>query len=430
VLVAFASVVFSASGLAGAIAQSPPAEEFGNPPAGEIPILYNDQHVYSRPDKLKQGRTLSALVRGRTIFVPLRSMFEQMGGTVTYTAATRTVEISKPGIDVQVTVGKFAVTINNEQRALDVPPEVYHGIILVPVRVLSEALGAYVLWVHEKHLVVVRYLAAVPPTPTPAPTDTPSPEPTPVPTVMPSPTPSPTPVPGEKVESFVALDALFDPKVFNEFSPGNTGGTNLAGRVGLMFPVNNVGFLAEATVAIFRYPHTGAVGFDPSLPCGVSGQPNSGDPSCVSVLGPKSGSAYVSPFEASDIDIDGRVGARIASHVYLVGSYETRYQNVGYPRVTGFGGGLEKTANFSQVVDIYGSILYYPVLSGNYIDIFGHEQQLQYSDLKYQAGLALSPSNLPLFLDLGFLGNHLNVRRNAPSNTSESAFYAGLGIHL
>ncbi|MGA2394751.1 MAG: hypothetical protein ABSH03_15520, partial [Candidatus Lustribacter sp.] len=66
------------------VAQSmmmPPAD-FGNPPSGEVPILFNDHHVYSKPDKLTQNRVLAALVRGNEILVPLRSMFEQMGATV------------------------------------------------------------------------------------------------------------------------------------------------------------------------------------------------------------------------------------------------------------------------------------------------------------------------------------------------------------
>ena len=63
--------------------QMPPAD-FGAPPSGEVPILFNDRHVYSKPDTLKQNRVLAALVRGNTILIPLRSMFEQMGATVSY----------------------------------------------------------------------------------------------------------------------------------------------------------------------------------------------------------------------------------------------------------------------------------------------------------------------------------------------------------
>ena len=36
-----------------------------------IPILFNDHHVYSKPDVLKQGRVLAALVRGGTVLIPL-----------------------------------------------------------------------------------------------------------------------------------------------------------------------------------------------------------------------------------------------------------------------------------------------------------------------------------------------------------------------
>jgi len=42
----------------------PPAPaDFGSPPSGVIPILYNDQHVYSKPDVLKKGRVLAALAK-------------------------------------------------------------------------------------------------------------------------------------------------------------------------------------------------------------------------------------------------------------------------------------------------------------------------------------------------------------------------------
>ncbi|HEV2907707.1 MAG TPA: hypothetical protein VGX02_00445, partial [Candidatus Eremiobacteraceae bacterium] len=44
---------------------------FGSPPSGEIPILYNDHHVYANPSELKQNRTLAALVKNGVILVPL-----------------------------------------------------------------------------------------------------------------------------------------------------------------------------------------------------------------------------------------------------------------------------------------------------------------------------------------------------------------------
>ena len=65
----------------GSTMAAPPAN-FGSPPSGQIPILYNDHHVYTKPDVLKQSRVLAALVSGGTLMFTLRSMLDQMCATV------------------------------------------------------------------------------------------------------------------------------------------------------------------------------------------------------------------------------------------------------------------------------------------------------------------------------------------------------------
>ena len=441
--IAFGIVGFAASALAPAAAQMA-GPNFGAPPSGEVPILFNDQHVYTKPDKLKKGRVLAALVRGKTILVPLRSMFEQMGGaTVSYNASTKTVDVSKPGADVQVTVGKPEVVLNGETRPLDVAPEIYKGSVVVPVRVISEALGAYVQWVPDKRVVVVRYLAA--PISTPQPTAPPTAPPTALPTAPPTLAPTPTPTKAaEGPQFFVAGDALFDPKVYNEFDPGQEGGISGAARAGVTFSFANLAFMAEANYAYYRYPHRGSTAFDgnPSLAvnanngangapvCGAGGAAV-GNSGCVTTLGPVNGQAFVNSFDVRDTDIDGRVGLGIANpKIFLVGSYEDRFNNAGYPRLTGVGGGLEKLTNFNQPIDIYGSILYYPTIKGDYVDIFGNGQTLEYRYLKYQAGLNINLPRTPLFLDFGYMGNRGIAKQNAPSNFTENSLYGGLGLHF
>ena len=88
-----------------------------------------------------------------------------LGATVSYDPGTKTATVSKPGSEIKVTVGKPEVLINGESRPLDVPPMIYQGNVLVPVRVISEGMGAYVQWVPDQHVVVVRYLPATPPPP-------------------------------------------------------------------------------------------------------------------------------------------------------------------------------------------------------------------------------------------------------------------------
>ncbi|GAC1567788.1 MAG: hypothetical protein NVS2B3_07880 [Vulcanimicrobiaceae bacterium] len=428
--IAFGIVSFAVSALAPALAQAP-APDFGSPPSGEVPILYNDQHVYSKPDRLKKGRVLAALVRGKTILVPLRSMFEQMGGTVSYNASTKTVDVSKPGADVQVTVGKPEVVINGESRPLDVPPEIYKGSLVVPLRVISEGMGAYVQWVADKRLVVVRYLNAPVATPPPA-TPVPAPVATAAPTATPTPTPSMKPAP----QFFAAGDVLFTPKVYNEFSPGNRGALSGAARAGMTFSYDQLAIMAEADYRYFRYPHRGSTAFDGNVASpnfsgsAICSGAAKGDPGCVTPLG-GSGSAFVNSFDARDTDLDGRLGVGIANpKIFLVGSYGQHYGNYGYPRLTGFGGGVEKLADFNEPVSIYGSVLYYPQMSGNYTDTLGVGQKLQYRMLKYSAGLTINVPKSPLFLDFGFLGDRLTNKQNAPSNATLNSLYGGLGLHF
>src|ERR1700681_4244205 len=106
----------------GSAQTAPPPSAFGSPPSGEIPILFNDAHVYAKPDTLRTGRVLAALVRNGVILVPLRSMFEQLGATVSWDAATRTADVSKPGSDVKVTLGRSIVVVNGGERPPPPPP--------------------------------------------------------------------------------------------------------------------------------------------------------------------------------------------------------------------------------------------------------------------------------------------------------------------
>jgi hypothetical protein len=207
---------------------SPPAADFGAPPSGQIPILYNDRHVYAKPDILKQGRVLAALARGGEIYVPLRSMFEQMGATVSYDPASKTATVSKAGAEVVVTVGKPEVVINGESRPLDVPPIIYHGDVLVPVRVISEGMGAYVQWVPDRHIVVVRYIP-----PTPPPTEAPPPPAPPPATAVPPPPPPPTPNP-------LTLGGYFRSYYFTRQNASNNPGTQFDFASGAKYNSNGV----------------------------------------------------------------------------------------------------------------------------------------------------------------------------------------------
>jgi hypothetical protein len=420
----------------------PPAD-FGTPPSGEVPILFNDRHVYSKPDRLKANRVLAALVRGNTILIPLRSMFEQMGATVSYDPASKTVDVSKPGSDVKVTVGRPEVVINGESRPLDVPPEIYKGAVVVPVRVISEGMGAYVQWVPDRRIVVVRYVPATPPPPPPPPaTPTPAPPPPPPP---PTATPSPTPAPPARnpYEHFIVGDYIFSPKVYNELSPGNSGtGGSYSVRGAVEFPLFGLPWMLEGDYRSFSYPHNSginpaffAAGVNPcNTPAGVG--PANGDQGCVTVIGGY-GQVPVPSFTARDTDFDGRFALKIAEpRIYIGVGYLHREENYGYPKQNGFGFGAEKLPDLENTFSVYGSVWYYPSISGNFTyptvgvpaALAGTTDKFQQRFLKYQVGATLNLGNSGLFLDGGFLGDTIRGKNISPSDATHAGGYIGLGI--
>ena len=391
---------------------APPAD-FGSPPSGQYPILYNDHHVYAKPDILKQGRVLAALVRGGTLLIPLRSMFEQMGATVSYDAGSKTVTVSKAGAEVKVTLGKPEVIINGESRPLDVPPMMYQGVVLVPVRVISEGMGAYVQWVPDRRLVVVRYIPATPPPPAPPP-------PPPPPTATPSPTPAPY------YDFYVAGDYIISPKVYNEFVPGTTSNNNNGGfsyrlHGAIEIPVENIPFMVEVDYRQYNWQH------------------NCGGADCfVTTIGGL-GQSSVPQFTGRDYSFDARLGIRVLKpRIYIVGGYMWRRNNYGYPQQTGAGVGLEKLPDLDHVFSWYGSAVYYFGVNGNYSSVAGAcspptspcTYNVAYDILKYDLGATYTFPGFPIFIEAGFLGDRGWNYNAAPIGFSESGPYAGIGLKI
>jgi hypothetical protein len=387
--------------------------DFGSPPSGQIPILFNDHTIYAKPDVLKQGRVLAASIKDGQIYVPLKSMFEQMGATVTASADGNTYTVTRGDASASVTLGKDEVIVNGSARPLDVPPILYQGVVLVPVRVLSEALGAYVEWEPSRQLVVVRYLPPSPPptAPTPVPTIAPTPPP-------PPPTPTPTPAP---YIAFIAA-AFSDRANYNEFANGQHCDQSYLISAGFA-PANSrwagkIDYRQDAYVTnsnltdVLGNQYTGFSTID-------------------------GGYAYTPVFLAKQTDIDGRVEYQVANPRLYVGvSYIETGNNYGYPQLRGFGVGVEKLPELRPGLSYYGSVFYYPTASGNFTVAspgspnLGVSYRQQYAITKLDIGLALVLRNFPVYLYGGYSGDEYNAKQNAPIGQTHNGVYLGLGVHF
>jgi len=392
------------------VAQASPAPvpAFGSPPSGQIPILYNDHTVYAKPDVLKQGRVLAALVKNGQIYVPLRSMFEQMGATVSASADGKTVTATKSGATVSVTLDKPEVVINGETRPLDVPPIMYQGVLLVPVRVLSEGMGAYVQWVPARRLVVVRY---IPPTPPP----------TPQPTAAPTAAPTVAPIVIEAPYTMFVQAAVAHDQNYNEFSAGQYCKALLAAAA-IVF--KNSPFAIKLDYRLDSYVTSDNL---------IDGYGN--HYTQVSTI--DGGSAFTPVFMARQSSFDARLEYKIAEPKIYVGlGYLQATTNYGYPHLNGLGAGIEKLPELRNGISWFGSAFYYPSATGTYTVANaaspnnGKSYRLQYGITKYDIGLALALSHFPLYLYGGYSADQYAAKQNAPIGQTHNGPYVGLGLKI
>jgi hypothetical protein len=105
------------------------------------------------------GETLnfdvSPISENGRVLVPLRAIFEKLDATVDWDSITNTVTAVKDTDTVKLTVGNRTAYKNNTAVELDVPSKVVNGRTLVPIRFVSEALGAVVRWKEESSSVIV-----------------------------------------------------------------------------------------------------------------------------------------------------------------------------------------------------------------------------------------------------------------------------------
>jgi len=80
--------------------------------------------------------------RGGRVFVPLRGVFEKLGASVVYDKGT--INATGNGRNITLKIGSTAASVNGSTQTVDVPPFLIGARTLVPLRFVSQALGATV----------------------------------------------------------------------------------------------------------------------------------------------------------------------------------------------------------------------------------------------------------------------------------------------
>lgn len=99
------------------------------------------------------------LVIGKLTYVPMRFVGNQLGASIDYDASAKKITYKLYGTVIELWIGKQTATLNGREITLPGPPVIVDGSTLVPLRFISEALGAKVEWIGATKTIIVEYPA-------------------------------------------------------------------------------------------------------------------------------------------------------------------------------------------------------------------------------------------------------------------------------
>lgn len=105
-------------------------------PALSAPVFAADRPIELTNGKLKDNRML----------IPLRDVAQNMGAAVEWSQKLQTIEIQKDDIEMLLTINSKKVLVNQAETELDVPAQLINNTTYVPLRFVSQMLGASVDW--------------------------------------------------------------------------------------------------------------------------------------------------------------------------------------------------------------------------------------------------------------------------------------------
>lgn len=112
----------------------------------DISVYIDGEHqAYTQPPVLENGTTL----------VPMRAIFEKLGATIVWNSKNKVVTAKKGETEIKLTIDSKVATVNNKSIPLAQPAKVMNGSTMVPLRFVSEALGANIIWFQDTSTIYI-----------------------------------------------------------------------------------------------------------------------------------------------------------------------------------------------------------------------------------------------------------------------------------
>ncbi|MEQ6353796.1 copper amine oxidase N-terminal domain-containing protein [Lysinibacillus sp. M3] len=122
--------------------------------SNEILLYLNSKTAYING----KSKTLAVapFTKKETTLVPLRFVSEELGAKVDWNSKTNDITVQLNGSKIVLNTNSYLVTVNGSYKTLQVKPEVINGTTFVPLRFVSEALGKTVLWDAKNKSILIK----------------------------------------------------------------------------------------------------------------------------------------------------------------------------------------------------------------------------------------------------------------------------------
>ena len=104
---------------------------------------------------------VAPVMRTGRVLVPMRAIFEALGAKVTWQDDLSVIRATHRQTAIVLQIGNHTAWASGTRRRLDVPPVLIETRTMVPIRFVSEALGAEVSWNEATHTVTINHSPVV-----------------------------------------------------------------------------------------------------------------------------------------------------------------------------------------------------------------------------------------------------------------------------
>lgn len=116
--------------------------------------------VNGEEKEIDPGMGTVPLIRNNRTLIPVRSLIEEMGGTVSWNNEAQETTLSLNGDTIRLTVGSTDAYLNESVHTLDTPPVIINSRTFLPVRFIAESFKFNVEWDNVRQLISISSIPA------------------------------------------------------------------------------------------------------------------------------------------------------------------------------------------------------------------------------------------------------------------------------